>query len=101
MCYYVRLFATPWTIALQAPLSMELSRQKYWSRLPFPTAGDLPDSGIEPTFFCLLHWQADSSTLWHLGSLARMLGDDKHPGARLASRDLEKVIAYSEQNQKA
>ena len=35
-------------VALQAPLSMEFSRQKYWSRLPFPSAGDLPNAGLEP-----------------------------------------------------
>ena len=40
---------TPWTVALQAPASMEFSRQDYWSGLPFPTPGDLPDPGIEPT----------------------------------------------------
>ena len=40
----------PWTAALQAPLSMGLSRQEYWSGLPFPPPGDLRDSGIEPTF---------------------------------------------------
>ena len=44
---HVRLFATPWTIARQAPLSMGFSRQEYWSGLPFPTPGDLPNSGIE------------------------------------------------------
>ena len=44
----VRLFVTPWTVARQAPLSMEFSRQKYWSRLPLPPPGDLPDPGIEP-----------------------------------------------------
>ena len=44
----VRLFGTPWTIAHQAPLSMEFSRQEYWSGLPFPPPGDLPDTGIEP-----------------------------------------------------
>ena len=44
----VRLCATLWTIACQAPLSMELSRQEYWSGLPFPTPGDPPDLGIEP-----------------------------------------------------
>ena len=44
----VQLFATPWTIAYQAPLSMEFSRQEYWSGLPFPSPGDLPDSGMEP-----------------------------------------------------
>ena len=45
----VRLFATPWIVACQAPLSMEFSRQEYWSRLPFPPPGDLPKPGIEPT----------------------------------------------------
>ena len=49
MLSHVRLFATPWTVAHQASLSMEFSRQEYWSRLPFPTPGDLPDPGIEPT----------------------------------------------------
>ena len=44
----VRLFATPWTIAHQAPPSMEFSRQRYWGGLPFPSPGDLPDPGIEP-----------------------------------------------------
>ena len=39
---------TPWTIAHQAPLSMGFSRQEYWSGLPFPSPGDLPDAGIEP-----------------------------------------------------
>ena len=40
--------ATPWTVADQAPLSLGFSRQEYWSRLPCPSSGDLPDSGIEP-----------------------------------------------------
>ena len=40
--------ATPWTVACQAPLSMGFSRQRYWSGLPFPSPGDLPDPGIEP-----------------------------------------------------
>ena len=44
----VQLFATPWTVACQAPLSMGFPRQEYLSRLPFPSAGDLPRSGIEP-----------------------------------------------------
>ena len=44
----VRLFATPWTVAYQAPLSMGFSRQEYWSGLPFPSPGDLPNPGIEP-----------------------------------------------------
>ena len=44
----VRLFVTPWTVARQVPLSMGFSRQEYWSGLPFPSPGDLPDPGIEP-----------------------------------------------------
>ena len=45
---HVQLFATPWTVAYQAPPSMELSRQEYWSGLPFPSPGDLPNPGIKP-----------------------------------------------------
>ena len=44
----VQLFATLWTIASQAPLSMGFSRQEYWGGLPFPSLGDLPNPGIEP-----------------------------------------------------
>ena len=40
--------AIPWTVACQAPLSMGFSRQEYWSGLPFPSPGDLPDPGIKP-----------------------------------------------------
>ena len=51
-------FVTPWTAAHQAPLSMGFPRQEYWSVLPFPSPGDLPDPGIK-----LLHWQVDSLPL--------------------------------------
>ena len=61
----VRLFATPWTVAHQAPPSMGFSRQEYWSGLPFPSPGDLPDLGIQPASAAL---QADSLPLSHLGS---------------------------------
>ena len=44
----VQLFATQWTVTHQAPLSMEFSRQEYWSRLAFPALGDLPDPANEP-----------------------------------------------------
>ena len=43
------LFATPWTIACQAALSIEFSKHEYWSGLPFPSPGNLPDPGIEPS----------------------------------------------------
>ena len=52
-----RLFATPWTAAHQAPLSTGFSKQGYWSGLPFPSRGDLPNPGIEPRSLAL---QADS-----------------------------------------
>ena len=49
-CHFscVRLFATPWTVACQVPLSMGFSRQENWSGLPFPSSGDLSDPGMEP-----------------------------------------------------
>ena len=55
----VRLFATPWTVAYQAPPFMGFSRQEYWSGLPFHSPGDLPDPGIEPRSPA---FQADAST---------------------------------------
>ena len=51
------MFVTPWTVAHQAPLSMGFSRQEYWSGLPFPSPGDLPNPGIKPGSPAL---QADS-----------------------------------------
>ena len=55
----VRLFSTLWTVDQQAPLSMGFSRQEYWSGLPFPSPGDLPDPRIEPRSPAL---QADTLT---------------------------------------
>ena len=52
---HVRLSSTPWTVAHQASLSMRFSRQGYWSVLPFPPPGALPDPGVEPLSLCLLH----------------------------------------------
>ena len=45
---HVQLFVTPWTVTHQAPPSVGFSRQEYWSGLPFPSPGDLPDPGIRP-----------------------------------------------------
>ena len=59
------LFVTLRTVAHQAPLSMEFSRQEYWSGLPFPSSGDLPDPEIKPVSSAL---QADSLPLSHQGS---------------------------------
>ena len=56
---HVRLSVTPWTGARQAPLSVGVSRQEYWSGLPFPSPGDLPNPGIKPGSPAL---QADALT---------------------------------------
>ena len=61
----VQLFATPWTVAYEAPLSMGFPRQEYCSGLPFPAPGDLPDPGIEPMSPAL---QVDSLSLSQKGS---------------------------------
>ena len=53
---HIWLFVTPWTVAHQASLSMGFSRQEYWSGLPFPPPGDLPNPGIEPTSPALEGW---------------------------------------------
>ena len=59
----VRLCVTLWTVGHQAPLSMGFSMQEYWSGLPGPPPGDLPDPGIEPmSLMSNLHWQAGSFT---------------------------------------
>ena len=64
---HVQLFATPWTVAHQAPLSMGFSRQDYWSGLPCPSPGDLPGPGIEPASLGSLALQVDSLLLSHQG----------------------------------
>ena len=61
----VWLFATSWTVAHQAPLSMGFSKQEYWSGVPFPPLEDLPNPGIEPVSPA---WQADFLPLSHLGN---------------------------------
>ena len=58
-----RLFATLYTVAHQDPMSMGFSRQLYWSGLPLPPSGDLPDSMIKSASLYLLHWQAGSLPL--------------------------------------
>ena len=65
---HIWLFATPWTVACHAPLSVGFFRQEYWSRLPFPPPGDLPTQRLNPHLLHLLHWQANSLPLSHLGS---------------------------------
>ena len=67
---HVRLFVTPWTIACKAPLTMGFSRQEYWSGLPCPPPGDLPDPGIKPPSPAL---KVDLSSLSPQGSLGNYL----------------------------
>ena len=73
ICFMLRhfscvwLFVTQWTTDCQDPLSMELSGKEYWSGLPFPSPGDLPNRGIQGHLLHLLHWQAGSHQC-HLGS---------------------------------
>ena len=61
---------TPYTVARQAPLSMEFSRQEYWSELPFPTPVNLPNPEIENLH--LPHWQAHSLPLSHMESILHL-----------------------------
>ena len=63
------LFVTLWTLAHQALLSRGFPRQEHWSGLPFHSPGDQPNPRIQPCLLHLLHWQAESLPLSHLGSL--------------------------------
>ena len=65
---HVRLFGTPWTVAYQAPLYMGFSQQEYWSGCRLFLQRIFPTQGSNPCVLCLLHWQADSLSLCHLGS---------------------------------
>ena len=65
---HVQLFATSWTVARQAPLSVEFSRQKYWSGLPFLPLEDLPDLGIKPLSAASPALVGGFFTLSYLGS---------------------------------
>ena len=81
----VRLFATPWTVAYQAPPSMGFSRQEYWSGVPLPSPGDLPYPGIEPWSPA---FQADALTSEPPGKplyffLISIFSSDKNPGREL------------------
>ena len=60
---HVCLFATLWTVACQAPLSMGFSRQEFWSGLLCSPPGDLPNPGIDSHLLCLLHWLVGSLPL--------------------------------------
>ena len=72
----VRLSATSWTVACQAPLFMRFSRQEYWSELPCPPPGHLPDPGIEPTsltYPALAGWFFTTGTTWKAHSIVNWI----------------------------
>jgi len=71
---HVQLFATPWTLACQLPLSMDFSRQEYWTGSPFPSPGNLPDTGIEPVSPVTHTGRQILLPLSHLGSSNFFLG---------------------------
>ena len=83
----VRFFATPWTVAYQAPPSMGFSRQEYWSKLPFPSPGDLPDPGIEPRS---PEFHADALTSEPPGDPGSIPGS-----GRLAGEGIDYPLQYS------
>ena len=70
---------TLWRIALQVPMSAEFSKWEYWSGLPCPPPGDLPNPGIEPVSLSLLHWQGDSLPLAPPGNPVRTFHQDGMP----------------------
>ena len=82
-------FATPWTVARQAPLYIQFSRQEYWSGVPFPSPGDLPGPGIEPMS---LAWQMDSLPLSHLGSPVRK----RKKSRDCSNKKVKKAIAHGD-----
>ena len=90
---HVHLLATPWTAAYQAP-SMGFSRQEYWSGLPFPSPGDLPDPGIEPRSPTL---QADALTSEPPGKhyaeyITRNAGlEEAQAGIKIARRNINNL----------
>ena len=83
---HVQLFATPWTVAHQTPLSMGFSRQEYWSGLPFPSPGDLPNPGIKPRSPTL---QVDASTSEPPGKQPYSRPPPTHANPRLCWKLLE------------
>ena len=95
----VQLFVTLWTVARQAPLSMELSRQEYWSRLPCPPPRDLPHPGIKPralTSPALVGRFFTTSTTWeaHAYRTTRKKKKKRCQG-RLTSEEKEQVVSHS------
>ena len=92
---HIWFFATPWTVAHQAPLSMGFSRKEYWSELTFPSPDYLPDPGIEPTSPVL---QADSLPLSHQGG-PYIIRKRKEIGSSQLSWNKQKLTGVSFQHE--
>ena len=73
---------TPWTVAYQAPMSMGFSRQEYWSGLPFPSPGDLPDPGIEAGSPAL---EADTSLIFLVVKMVQQFGKPFSGGTKMGN----------------
>ena len=80
---FVQLLATPWTVAHQAPLSVRFPKQEYWCGLPFPSPGDFPNPGIEPTSPALTSGFFTTSATWEANLYTDVLF--KTPGLPLWS----------------
>ena len=83
---HVQLFVTSRSVAYQAPLSMESSRQEYWSGVPFPSPGDLPNSGIEPGSPTLQADASPSETPGKCSALTKPLKEDAELDLLLAGK---------------
>ena len=101
---HVQLCATPWTVARQAPLSMGFSRREYWSGLPFPPPGDLPDPGIKPrslTSPALAGVSSTTSAPWEALKMSPFLFLRRSPallsqaGSRISSADCFALVLWN------
>ena len=92
---HVSLFLTLWTVIHQAPLSMGFSRQEYWSGLPCPPPGDLPNPGIKPESLHLLHCRQILYTLSHPGSPGTIIPWFSHGHTIWGNIELKSIISIT------
>ena len=101
----VQFFVTPWTVANQAPLSMEFSRQEYWTGMPFPSPGDLPDPEIKPASLASCISYISRQVLYHLRLLSESSQKEVEPpnwnwtsGSPLSNSSAEETLTLSHSN---
>ena len=90
----VQLWATLWTVAFQAPLSMGFSRQEHWSGLPRPPPGDLPDPGTEPASFTSPALAGGLFTPAPRASLACVHTQERRPNNFFGAKDIGRGLAH-------